>query len=230
MSSPRRWVWGGLLCASLSGACAEPDAPEMHPDDVLPRAGFRFERDTLLSDADMRDVTFARVDAIQRSLDKTRYNQPSFLATYRSHGVLASQALERSAKAHRISPRVLLVFSQLVGQLVSARSYPLPPSRVEYAFGCGCTIKETCEQSAGGYGEQVECLAKRLAASMATLEKGGTTPAGYAVGKVKVTLDGVRVTPSNAATAAVYDVLQDVSEGKGGAWLFAVLASKEGWL
>jgi hypothetical protein len=229
MISSARWVGLALACV-CSSACAEPDAPQMHPDDMLPRAGFRFDKDTLLSDADMRDVTFARADAIQRSFDKTRYNQPSFLATYRSHGVLASQAVERSAKAHRISPRVLLVFSQLIGQLVSARSYPLPPSRVEYAFGCGCTMKETCEQSEGGYGEQVECLAKRLAASMTTLETGGATPSGYAVGKSTVTLDGARVTPSNAATAAVYDVLQDVSEREGGAWLFAVLASKEGWL
>jgi hypothetical protein len=232
--------------AVLAGCAAEVvPRPDYHPDDRLVRKGFVFDKNLLLSDEELRDLTKNQPNGIQEKLEKTRYNRPSFLAVYRSNNterpwqspsgassfnVRPADAIARLSVEHRLNPKLFLVLSQLVGQLISATSFPQPAGRVEYTFGCGCSSEGVCDAEEGGYHVQIACIAGEVRDAMDRLGRGEPTLRGWQTGKTKRSVDGVTVKPTNDATAALYDVLGEVSEGEGGAWLFAVLWSKEGWL
>lgn len=228
---PRRAVIASALVACA--ACAPVDAavftPTYHADDRAPSAGF--DPNALIDDAVLADVTWDDA-AVQRYLERTHYAARSFLAVYHSGDCgesgtwcSAAHAIAVSSQRHAVNARVLLAFAEVEGQLLSAPDYPLPSARVEYAFACGCDVNG-CDPAAAGFDVQVECLAAKLAAARDAAASGGATSRGARVGESFTTLDGVTVVPANAATAAVYDVLPDVSVGAGGAWMVSTLTPK----
>lgn len=233
MIHSRRLLQAALAVVTLALTCCATapavEEPEYHPDDTKAPAGFKLDKNELLTDEELQDITHVVPDEIQEALVHTRYKHESFLATYSSGGRRAADSIARAALAHRINPKVLIVLSQLVGQLVSARDYPLPAARVEYLFSCGCD-RGRCDQASGGFDAQIECAAAHLGDAMQRTSDGEPTAHGFAVATESRTDDGVVVRPKNAATAALYDFVGNASEAHGGAWLFALLWNKDGWL
>jgi hypothetical protein len=93
---------------------------------------------------------------------------------------------------------------------------------VEYVFGCGCARGTTqCDPALAGFDLQVDCLGRQLRANLDAVAASGHTPSGWAPGVAMSTLDGARVTPKDASTAALYDYAPLVAYQKaGGSWLF----------
>ena len=57
--------------------------------------------------------------------------------------------------------------------------------------------------------------------AQASSETTGATASGFGPNRTSLTVDGARVTPTNAATAAIYQVLPREARGDaGGTWLF----------
>lgn len=180
-----------------------------------------FDRNNVLDDASFVDFSQATSPVVQQYLERTPYARRSFLGTYQSSGLRASDALVNSARIYRINPIVLLVFAQVRAGLVSLAIYPDDPSRVEYAFQCGCEAKGICEPRLAGFDQQIECLALRLRQALESVKLTGVTPSGYGPNRTAFTVDGARVTPANAATAAIYDALpREARDAAGGSWLF----------
>ena len=228
-----RWLRLLLAPALLFGCTShvDPGGAARYPQDDL--ALFTpFDPSTLLAEDDFSDTHYTD-DDVQRYLEHTHYNSRSFLADYRSgdcgqpaRWCTAAHATVLAAKTHGVSPRVLLAFAEVEGQLLEATSYPQPSTRAEYTFACGCTL-EGCQSNAAGFDEQVACLAARLGrAHEDAWRVGGRTGRGVAVGATFRTADGHDLTPTNAATASIYEVLPDLSEGTGGAWMVAALFQK----
>ncbi len=215
---------GGLAFAIAVIACAKatPDSG-IDPIDLAP-ADVPFDKNLIVDTASFTDSqNFSTALEIQQFLQKPPYGHASFLTTYVSGGVRASEAIALASVRYQINPLVFLVRAEMDGQLVTAPAYPLPPSKVEYVFGCGCPGGGApCDAALGGFDKQVDCLGRALRASLSqACGATGITAGGWAVGQPGTTLDGVAVTPSTEATAALYQYTPVVAKGAaGGNWMF----------
>lgn len=201
-------------------ACAKDAAPSfLEADDLVP-TDVPFDRNTIVENTVALTDPYSLPEGVAAFLKKTPYKRPSFLSAYQSNGVVAADAITRAAEVHQINPLVLLVRAQMDQGLIGQQYYPFPPSRVEYVFRCGCS-GDVCDPALGGFDRQVDCLARTIRASLT--EACGTareTAGGWGVGRTSGTVDGIGVTPTNEATAALYQYMPFVGEGTGGNWLF----------
>ncbi len=208
----------------VGSACSEePRASVLQAIDFEKPKGLEtpFEKNNVIDSASFTDIDSIDANAIQKFLGKTAYDRPSFLETYQSNGVRASDAIARASRQYRINPIVLLVFAQTTQGLVGERNYPFPPERVEYVFRCGCLQNGNCLPELAGFDRQVDCLGRALRVALDEIAAGGQTTSGWGPDKTSTTLDGEKVTPENDATAAVYDHMPYVNEGgDGGSWVF----------
>lgn len=215
-----------VLCVlgALAPACSdEPRATTLQEQDFKLPEGLEspFDRNAVLDTASFTDVEGVDAAVLQRFLQKTPYERPSFLETYQSNGVRAADAMARAARTYRINPLVFLVFAQTRGGLVGERTYPFPPERVEYVFRCGCFQDGNCMPELAGFDRQVDCLGRALRVALDEIAANGQTTSGWGPDKTSQTLDGLKVTPANEATAALYDRTPVVAEKKeGGSWIF----------
>jgi hypothetical protein len=72
------------------------------------------------------------------------------------------------------------------------------------ATGCGCPDSSGCDVSYAGFGNQIECSAKKVRGYLTDLDAGRATVSGWKVGVTKSTSDPCSVKPVNKATAALY--------------------------
>lgn len=204
----------------------------LDPSDLNPGAGGEVTHDPnqLILDSDFDDGRAVSEESqIQRFFESTPYNRRSFLEYYTSNGVRAAGAVVASAAKYQINPVVLLTRLQMAGGLIGSVDYPQPASRVDYVFECGCDGQGTCSAEFAGLDRQLDCLAAKLALSRTQILGGGFTDGGWGPGVTTLALDGVEVTPTNAATAALYQFDPIVGEkNQRGGWLFAGLYSRYG--
>jgi hypothetical protein len=213
-----RWLvlGGAVALASCAKSGGEPTF--LQEQDVQSSPGF--DKNEIVDTAAFIDAIALDAAAIQNFFAHTPYNRPSFLASYQSNGVRASEAIARSATGQRINPIVFIVRAEMEQGLVGEQFYPSQASRVEYAFGCGCDGKGNCDPLLAGFDAQVDCLARALRKSLDAIAANGATEGGWAPGVQKATVDGQRVTPRDEATAALYQYTPKVGQGTGGNWLF----------
>jgi hypothetical protein len=220
---------GRILTVILGAVLAAPACSEEPRGTVLQDLDFEkpkgleapFEKNKIIDKASFTDIDSIDANAIQKFLGKTAYDRASFLETYQSNGVRASDAIARAARQYRINPIVLLVYAQTVQGLIGERNYPFPPERIEYVFRCGCLQSGNCLPDLAGFDRQVDCLARSLRVALDEIAAGGRTVSGWGPEKTSTTLDGQKVTPENDATAAIYNQTPYVNEGKdGGSWVF----------
>lgn len=198
--------------------------------DLVPAAA-SFQADDIIYDAQMEDANALDADQIESFLQATPYGGASFLSDYASNGVTASQAIAATAQQYTLNPIALLVRAEMDQGLVSSEGYPSPSSRVEYAFGCGCTAPGNCDPTYAGFNIQIACFAAAIRESINEVVAIGHTDGGWydsawadthnTTAQPSETLDGVSVTPFSASTAALYQYTPIVAvQAPGGNWLF----------
>ncbi|HEY8090533.1 MAG TPA: hypothetical protein VIF09_21880 [Polyangiaceae bacterium] len=224
MKRARLAVAMGLVALVAIAPCAcakgKDDASVLAAQD-LTASGGPFDPNEILALAPMQDALSLDGAAVQQFLQQTPYGTPSFLAAYSSNGVPASQAVVAAALRYDVNPIVLLVHAEMDQGLVAATSYPSPASRVDYAFGCGCSAVGDCDPAYAGFDLQVACLASTLRDYLDQVAATGSTAGGWGPGSTVTTLDGVGVDPDDDSTAALYQYTPVVAVGKaGGNWLF----------
>lgn len=212
----------GVSACSTSEAVSFLDEtdlePYVPPGDAPP---VTYDRNNLIDDASLVDTSLSTGAVVQQYLERNPYSKRSFLGTYQSNGLRASDAIVNASRAYRINPIVLLVFAQVRAGLVALTIYPEQPSRVEYAFECGCETQTSCDPRLAGFDKQIGCLALQLRNALEAVKATGVTASGYGPSRTSFTVDGARVTPQNAATAAVYQIVpREAVDEPGGAWLF----------
>jgi len=215
------FLFFALLTALVGSGCAKSssDSP-LEASDLVTLEDAKFDTSTIMDLEVLQDSLAFDAAAIQRFLERTPYRRPSFLATYQSNGVRASDALYRAAVANHINPFVMLVRAQALQGLVGTQFYPFPPARVEYAFRCGCSSDSNCDAAQAGFDRQANCLARKLRQNLDAIAANGETVGGWAPGRASNTLDNQKVTPKDAATAALYQENPVVGTGKSDEWLF----------
>lgn len=217
------WILAGVGLASLAGVACIEDEPRsiLQPADTAPSGKVAFSPSAIVDDAAFTDIETLDVDAVQRFLQKTPYDYSSFLDTYQSNGVRAADAIVAAARQYRINPLVFLVFSQISEGLIGENLYPFPVERAEYVFRCGCSHQALCRPEFAGFNRQVDCLGRALRSALDELEANKVTASGWGPQKATLTLEGVAVTPESNATAALYERIPRIGEGRpDGVWLF----------
>ncbi len=115
---------------------------------------------------------------------------------------LPTEIIWFAAQEARISPKVLLATLQKEQRAITN---PTPSQRqLDFAMGYGCPDGNGCSDRFRGFGKQVRGAALQFRGYLDDLAVKGETIARWAVGRTKVTGDGVEVAPQNAATAALY--------------------------
>jgi hypothetical protein len=217
----------GLLVATvaaLAPACSKSTTSGVLQDaDLKPPKDFdaTFDKNNVVDPASFVDVEGLDANLVQKFMHKTPYDRSSFLETYQSNGVRASDAIMKAARTYRINPLVFLVYAEATQGLLGEVNYPFPPERVEYVFRCGCLQGNNCLPQLAGFDRQMDCLGRQLRKSLDDIAVNGATASGWGPDRPGTTLDGQKVTPSSDVTATLYDYTPRVANGGGGGtWLF----------
>ncbi len=221
-SSLRSLIALGLVTSSLAlgsstvAGCSQPmlEEEEGSGSDAVSVGEERFDRNELMSDAALTDTKGMTAREVQAFFDKTPWNTKSGLAAYEENGRTAAQIFHAAAVRNGINPLALLVRAQMEQGLVSKTS--VSADKVQKVFGCGCADNEACKPKYAGLEAQAECAAGTMKRSMAASRTSPGTAGGWVIGKAKKSLDGVSITPKNAATAALYTYTPWVGELGGG--------------
>ncbi len=196
-----------LVAAACAAEVGEPSVTDLHPLDVEPlddgKADGHFTRNRIISDEAFTDSFAMSADEVQTFLERTPYDNRSFLADEVVHGQRLSAALVRVAREASLNPIVLLTTLQKEAGLVS-KSAPPSRFRVDYAFGCGCPDGGGCMAGFRGLDRQLECAADVLKRAYDAGVAGEVTAAGTRMGQAFSTLDGYSILADNAATLALY--------------------------
>lgn len=219
-----RWIPLVVLavaaCAvEVSDLADEHDEPEdfiVDPDDgkadgVPPT----FDRNNVVADALLIAGGAMTVENVQAFLDETPYDKRSWLASYDEDGTSAAAMIVEAAQEHDINPLILLARMQVEASLVSKTEQPRQ-RLVDRALGCGCPDSGTCNPAYSGLRRQLDCGAYTLRRWYDASVDG----TGHWLKDVtRKTLDPIRVTPANHATASLYAYTPWVLVGRGGNWL-----------
>ena len=174
-----------------------------------------FNRNLVMSDAMLTTSTAMDVRDVQAFFEDSPYGTRSWLASYSENGVTAAQLVVVSAQEYGINPLVLLSRMQGETSLVSKTEKPTQHT-INRALGCGCPDGADCNPDYTGLQKQLDCSARTLRRWYdASVDRTGQ----WREGTPRSTLDGVRVVPSNDATASVYQYTPWVHYGTGGSWL-----------
>lgn len=174
-----------------------------------------FDEDSIVSDATFGDTQMFTVQDVQNFLENTPYQRPTYLSTEIVGDRLAADVIVDVAQQNGINPLMLLARLQVEGSHIAKRSRPSQRS-VDRALGCGCFDGQSCQSQFLGLEKQLQCAAETMSKLM-TQSRNGTGQ--WRLGKSKRALDGIRVTPENHATAAMYGYTPWVLPRRGGNWL-----------
>ena len=219
----------GALLAFASACAKKQESGFFQEEDFRPPKGSEdrgaepvaFDRNNIIETAALVDSLALDATLVQKFMHRTPYDRPTFLETYQSNGVRASDAIARAARTYRINPLAFLVAAQGTQGLVGEVNYPFPPERVEYVFRCGCLQGADCLPELAGFDRQVDCLGRQLRVALDAISTTEQTAGGWGKDKTSITLDNLKVTPANEATAVIYDRSPRVAEGSaGGTWFF----------
>jgi hypothetical protein len=190
---------------------ADFDPIDVKADGIAPT----FNRHEVVEQAFFEDTASVNAATVQAFLETTPYGTRSFLADEVVGDRMFSEALVEVAVDFEINPVMLLSRIQVEQSLVSRTTRP-STHKVNYALGCGCPDNQACNPAFEGIDKQLACAANVLR-SKANESAAGT--AQWRQGKSKTSLDGLTVTPTNHATAALYAYTPWVLQGQGGNWL-----------
>jgi hypothetical protein len=174
-----------------------------------------FNRHEVVEQSFFDDTDSIDAATVQAFLEMTPYGKRSFLADEVVGDRMFSTALVEVSTDFGINPVMLLSRLQVEQSLVSRSARP-STHKVDFALGCGCPDGSACNPAFRGIDKQLACAANVLR-SKANESAAGT--AQWRMGKSKKTLDGLTVTPTNHATAALYAYTPWVLTGQGGNWL-----------
>jgi hypothetical protein len=214
-------VFAVLACGSLTACSKSASEFSLLQSQDLVANGAPFDASEIVAAPPMQDQQGLLLAEVQAFLKRPPYGPPSFLADYSSNGLSAAEAIVAGAQRYALNPLVFLVRAQMDQGLVGTNNYPLPGTRVEFAFGCGCTSPGTCDETYAGFDVQVDCLGAALRDSLDQVAATGATAGGWGPRKTSTTRDKVPVTPLDDSTAALYQYTPVVARGEsGGNWLF----------
>lgn len=173
---------------------------------AIPAEAFTFDKNTIITDGELENAAYLSTKGVQSFLEE----KGSILATTRvsdTDGVEKSVAsvITSVSKTYELNPMMFLVMAQKESSAItsSVSSYAIDNWILGYGRCDSCSEEQAAPYR--GIARQFRSAADRIRNGyLADLDATGTTISGWGVGKTKTTIDGIDVTPSNKATAALY--------------------------
>lgn len=167
-------------------------------------ATFYFDKNNVLSDFELLDYDSMSLARIQEFLSLRGVLDRYFAEAI--GGVLKkpSEIIYEAAQYYGLNPKFFLVTLQKEQGLITDRV--LNNGQLNEAMGYGCPDYTTCDPAYRGFFNQINQAAKAIVGPkyLQGIEENGHTISGWGPGITKTTLDGIAVTPDNAATAILY--------------------------
>jgi hypothetical protein len=165
---------------------------------VLQEATVEYDMHRLLEDTDLTGGQSISTPQVQAFLQK----KGSYLAGYTdpTWGKTAAALIVERSRTYGINPLYMLARIQTESGLIQSGT----STNLAKATGCGCPDTSGCDVSYAGFGNQIECSAKKLRGYFNDLDAGRATVSGWKPGVTKSTSDPCSVRPVNKATAALY--------------------------
>ncbi len=159
-----------------------------------------FQQNRVMDDGFFANAQAIDGDGLQRFLEKSPYDNRSWLASETVSGQRAADAIVAASRSKGINPIVMLARMQVEKSLIAQTSRPDRDS-VDFAFGCGCPDNRPCNPVFQGLDKQIECAADTLQRHY----QGSIDGTGFRRRGLPFTsLDGRTVVPENHATASLY--------------------------
>lgn len=172
---------------------------------LTPSLALAFDPNFIISDDDMTDVFALDYNQIQAFLDRGALGDLK-TPDWQGRNRYAADIIWRAAQNNGISPKVILVLLQKEQSLIEDED----PTQKQLDWATGYAVCDSCSMSDPslerwkGFGKQVNSATLQFSEGyLADIEKYGVTSGNFGPGKT-ITIDGIRVTPQNAATAALY--------------------------
>lgn len=165
---------------------------------------FQFNKNNIISDSELLDYDSMSLARIQEFLSLR-----GALESFTFDGVggaikNASEIIFDASHFHGLNPKFFLVTLQKEQSLITD---PTPSQKqLSEAMGYGCPDYQTCDPQYRGFFNQINEAASAIIGPkyLQGITDTGTTISGWGPGITKTTLDGIEVTPDNAATACLY--------------------------
>lgn len=186
-----------VVCAVIFGMAGAPQA-----------RAFTFQKNFILSDHEFRDSDSLSLKGIQNFLIEKGGVLKEYVTTDVSgETATAAEIIYDTAQAYDLNPKVLLVMAEKESSAITGtalNSY-ITDWTLGYAVCDGCSKDDPNVAKYAGLAKQFDAAGNRIANSyLADLEDHGSTISGWGPGIPKTTIDGIEVTPTNNATAALY--------------------------
>ncbi len=174
---------------------------------------------------DYRSMSTAR---IQKFLENKSSGLSGMKFNVFGQSKTAAQIIYDAANYYKINPEYILTLLQKEQSLITTT---IPKqSQIDWATGYGCPDGRPCDPQYRGFFNQINWSTKRIVGDwyLGGIEKNGRTISGWGPGITKTTLDGIKVTPENSATAVLYTYTPWVGKYGGGdqRWGGATLTGK----
>ena len=195
------------LCATsvaiFAFAACSGESEDAHTDGDIGNQGaeLAFSASSLLSDADFTDTGALTAAQIQSYLEHPCCGTGSSLATYSQGGKTAAEAISEAATASGINPIEFLVRLQVERSLICQ---PASTYKIDEALSCGCPDNSSCSSMFAGFDKQVTCAGDAFKKYLTNIKNTGDSGYGWGPHKTTVSSDKYKVTPDDAATAALY--------------------------
>lgn len=160
-----------------------------------------FDQNSVLPDSEFTDASSLSASEIQSFLEHTHCGKRSSLADYSEGGKSAAQMIADASSKYDINPIEFLTRLQVERGLLCK---PASDYMIKEALSCGCPDTAACASMYAGFGKQISCAGSHLRGYLDDIASKGHTVSGWAPHKTKYSSDPLPVTPSNAATAALY--------------------------
>lgn len=173
-----------------------------------PVSAFTFHKNFILSDNEFRDSSSLSLNGIGNFLAQEGSALADYVTTDVNGAVVsAAKIIYDTAQTYELNPKVLLVLAQKESSAITSGTLTsaITDWTLGYAVCDGCSKDDPDVAEYSGLAKQFDAAGDRFVHSyLADLRDHGSTISGWGPGITKTTIDGIEVTPTNDATAALY--------------------------
>lgn len=167
-------------------------------------AEYYFNKNNVLSNYELLDYDSMSLARIQEFLNLRGVLDSYYFEAIGGIPKKPSEIIYDASQYYGLNPKFFLVTLQKEQSLITDSN--LNNEQLNEAMGYGCPDYSTCDPAYRGFFNQINQAAKAIIGPkyLQGIEDNGHTISGWGPGITKTTLDGIAVTPDNAATAILY--------------------------
>ncbi|MFH1426678.1 MAG: hypothetical protein ABIG66_04615 [Candidatus Kerfeldbacteria bacterium] len=171
-----------------------------------PAHAFSFDKNTLITNYQMTNDSYLTAGGIEAFLREKGSVLAGYMTTSRTGKTkLVSEIIKNASRKYDLNPMMFLVMAQKESSAITRGTMSYAIENWLLGYGRCDSCSESVAAPYRGITNQIHSAAAQFRESyLSDLESKGHTISGWGPGLTKTTIDGISVTPTNDATAALY--------------------------